>query len=459
MWREQDTKTYPRSPWAITATSAMSDMKGSSLGTSLLRSNRPPEEPDVLSEPLSERTSTIAGKSTPRYTGRSVRAALLDMAMTSDDSPSTLPQWKLTRAVIHLEDAWKGRVGLCPSLEDEDRRSMFKLRWKLRSLDFYLVHVLLLLSFIEQPPWCTTNGKCSWKCFPDFLGNWYLLPVVALSVEAVIVAFLVVGAVLDLRLRLPRHVDGQINGESLTMRVKHVILAMNVVDLVVAVTFGMNSFRIAGYLRFVLYLCMHRRSTRVVLQLRHILAAVLDIWVLIFATIALFAWMGVVLFGGTDEGTLFFPNIFEAGWRLLVLFTTTNFPSIMLPAIGGSQPSILFFLVFVILAVFFLGPLSLAFIFNVFRGGQRGIHHIEESIRVTSTLAAFHVLDTRGHGKLSVSTLGLLLVELHSMRGISFGELSCLEELVNEAVSRQPEKRNEPVIEIPDFQVMRRAHT
>lgn len=62
---------------------------------------------------------------------------------------------------------------------------------------------------------------------------------------------------------------------------------------------------------------------------RHILGAVAEIWVLIFLNILLFAWVGVILFADTQEGEEKFPDLFEASWRLFVLFTTTNFPEIM----------------------------------------------------------------------------------------------------------------------------------
>lgn len=62
---------------------------------------------------------------------------------------------------------------------------------------------------------------------------------------------------------------------------------------------------------------------------RHILGAVAEIWLLIFLNIMLFAWVGVIVFAGTQEGETKFPDIFEASWRLFVLFTTTNFPEIM----------------------------------------------------------------------------------------------------------------------------------
>lgn len=105
--------------------------------------------------------------------------------------------WKLTRAVVHTEDAWKGRVSPCPLLEKENARKLFKLRWKHRWVDVLLVHLLLVLSLVEIPPWCVGNNKCFWTCYPDFLRNWHLQAIVALVLEAVLVVVLVAAALLD----------------------------------------------------------------------------------------------------------------------------------------------------------------------------------------------------------------------------------------------------------------------
>lgn len=58
-------------------------------------------------------------------------------------------------------------------------------------------------------------------------------------------------------------------------------------------------------------------------------------------------------------------------------------------ALDQVRATVIYFAGFVILNVFFLAPLSLAFIFNVFRGGQSGIPQMEEEIRLASTSAAF----------------------------------------------------------------------
>lgn len=58
-------------------------------------------------------------------------------------------------------------------------------------------------------------------------------------------------------------------------------------------------------------------------------------------------------------------------------------------ALDQVRATIIYFAGFVILNVFFFAPLSLAMIFNVFRGGQSGIPRMEEEIRLESSAAAF----------------------------------------------------------------------
>lgn len=124
-------------------------------------------------------------------------AVVLRQLATGSSINARGEQWKLTRAVAHLEDAWKGRMSPCPQLDQENARNMFKIRWKYRKLDFLLVHLLLVLSLLEVPAWCIASQKCFWSCYPDFSRNWHLSSALSLVIEGIIVSVLVVGALLD----------------------------------------------------------------------------------------------------------------------------------------------------------------------------------------------------------------------------------------------------------------------
>lgn len=134
--------------------------------------------------PLSEKRST------------SVTVVLRQLAAGSTISARG-EQWKFTRAVAHLEDAWKGRMSPCPPLDQENIRNMYKLRWRYRKFDFLLVHLLLVLSLLEMPAWCIAEKQCYWSCYPDFSRNWHMSAILSLVIEGVFVSVLVLGALLD----------------------------------------------------------------------------------------------------------------------------------------------------------------------------------------------------------------------------------------------------------------------
>lgn len=106
--------------------------------------------------------------------------------------------WKLTRAVVHLEDAWKGRVSPCPPLEQEGLRRLFKLRWRYRGVDFLLIHLLLVLCLLEIPAWCVKDRKCFWECYPDFTRDWHMGIWASLILEGTMLASLVLMALVDM---------------------------------------------------------------------------------------------------------------------------------------------------------------------------------------------------------------------------------------------------------------------
>eukprot|EP00903_Cladosiphon_okamuranus_P015012 g13891.t1 len=359
--------------------------------------------------------------------------------------------WKLTRAVVHLEDAWKGRVSPCPPMEKKEpaTRALFKLRWKYRGLEFAVVHLLLVLLLVEIPGWCIANGKCYWNCFPDFSRNHHMSKWTAMLFEGPLLLVLAAIALVDVHTCGDEYWSGSRKRQYQSMWFKHGIISAYLVLYLLSIGVDFRAHALCSFCRILLYLSVHRRTVLVVTQLRHILSAVAEIWVLIFLNILLFAWVGVILFAGTAEGEFKFPDLFEASWRLFVLFTTTNFPEIMMLALDQVRATIIYFAGFVILNVFFFAPLSLAMIFNVFRGGQSGIPRMEEEIRLESSAAAFALLDDRNTGQVSIANMGAFLLEVHSMRGVASREMSRLHDLMEEAGARTPE--GVPSLNLEDF--------
>uniref|UniRef100_A0A7S3JYQ2 Ion transport domain-containing protein n=1 Tax=Aureoumbra lagunensis TaxID=44058 RepID=A0A7S3JYQ2_9STRA len=95
-----------------------------------------------------------------------------------------------------------------------------------------------------------------------------------------------------------------------------------------------------------------------------------------------YAWFGVVVFPTIDqqsdylkknqtydtlsEGDMYFPNLREGMWSLLVLVSTANFPDVALPAYAINRWSMLFFISYLLIGCFFMMNLLLATVYNVY---------------------------------------------------------------------------------------------
>lgn len=66
-------------------------------------------------------------------------------------------------------------------------------------------------------------------------------------------------------------------------------------------------------------------------------------------------------------------------------------------------------------------------------------------------LATRRLLDGHGNGYIEMSTLGALLLEVHSLRGVAPRELARLQDLIEEAGVRRPEQ---PCLNLADFKVL-----
>eukprot|EP01134_Creolimax_fragrantissima_P000441 CFRG0441T1 len=103
--------------------------------------------------------------------------------------------------------------------------------------------------------------------------------------------------------------------------------------------------------------------------------------------------LGLMLFSGTPEGQESFANPLNSTMTLVVLLTTANHPDVMMPFYSAKRSNAAFFIVFLMIATFFLLNIITAHIYYHFRGflksslSNRRIRH-HAGIR-----AAFELLD------------------------------------------------------------------
>jgi hypothetical protein len=87
---------------------------------------------------------------------------------------------------------------------------------------------------------------------------------------------------------------------------------------------------------------------------------------LLFLVIFFYGFLGVVIFYGSEEGEMHFPNLVDATWTLWICVTTANYPDVMMPVYNESRVSAIYFVVFMIITFFFLMNVILASVVNAY---------------------------------------------------------------------------------------------
>ena len=96
--------------------------------------------------------------------------------------------------------------------------------------------------------------------------------------------------------------------------------------------------------------------------------AAITILMTIFAWIYINAIIGFYLFRFSFEGASNFVNFRQSYVSMLTLLTTANFPDVMLPAYHRNFFTMVFFISFLLVGLYFLLNLLLASVFNKFKG-------------------------------------------------------------------------------------------
>lgn len=117
--------------------------------------------------------------------------------------------------------------------------------------------------------------------------------------------------------------------------------------------------------------------------------------------IIFYAWFGVVLFYGTEQGKKNFPNLIEGIWTLWGSVTTVNYPDYMMSAYNDNRLSDIFFVSYMVISFFYLMNLILAGVVNSYN------ENIEKRISDRKALAnllltrAFEVMNPDKTGRVS----------------------------------------------------------
>ncbi|CAC5394143.1 TPCN3 [Mytilus coruscus] len=147
-----------------------------------------------------------------------------------------------------------------------------------------------------------------------------------------------------------------------------------------------------------------RRAFR---NIRRTVPEILNILVLFFLSIALFALLALKLFNKRNltypDGKPYFKDFFESVWDLYVLVTTANNPDVMMPAYDESNWFAFFFIIYIIICLYIFMSIILAAIYYNYRNNLK--NEIRASVfgKRKKLSEAFELLKVDRGGKMVVT--------------------------------------------------------
>lgn len=291
----------------------------------------------------------------------------------------------------------------------------FDLLWSLN------LFALLLLNFLEKPLWCAKSGQhsCTDRDY-FFLGQLpYLTGVESVIYEGITLLILIIHTLFPLayegfQLYWESHLNKLKVLLSLTLICDMLVFAFYITPLVAAYL----PFRFAPYIR-VLFIALTIRELRTcIVTLAGMVGMYLNVLALGLLFLLFASWLAYVTFEDTLQGKVMFYSYGATLYQMFVLFTTSNNPDVWIPAYKSSRWSCLFFVVYVLLAVYFLTNLILAVVYDSFKAQLAKQVGEMDAMRVRILGKAFSLIDNYKRDFLNKDQCIRLFEELNKYRSL-----------------------------------------
>ncbi|CAM1308868.1 TPCN3 (predicted) [Pycnogonum litorale] len=295
--------------------------------------------------------------------------------ITSDSllEPSDLPKGKtltkygdLVVAATLIIDAKNGRHSQFKP--DESSVSLYLLyhHWILKILLYFFVFVNLMLALFEKP---AVDGLS--------LPYW-----VTIIIEIACLAFYLFRFFHGCMFIKPEVFWSDRKNQIFLATIIITIVDMIQYTAVINSSHNDYAIRFSRILRPIFLINIHegRQIRRAFRNIRRTLPDILNVLLLFFLTIALFSLMGLKLYKKYNlkysDGSPYFQNYFDIFFDLYVLVTTANNPDVMMPVYDINKWNSLFFITFIIIALYIFMSIILAVIYNNYR------KHLKNEIKV-----------------------------------------------------------------------------
>eukprot|EP00257_Ricinus_communis_P025458 XP_025012872.1 two pore calcium channel protein 1A isoform X2 [Ricinus communis] len=279
---------------------------------------------------------------------------------------------------------------------------------------------IIVLNFLEKPLWCSNNHSghsCTDREY-FYLGQLpYLTSAESLIFEG-ITLFILVAHVF-----FPISYEGSlIFWKNPRTRFKVICLSILVADFLVYtlylshVAIDYLPVRIAPYIRVILFILYIRGLQKVMVILAGMLGTYLNILAVCLLFLVFSSWVAYIMFEDTQQGELVFTSYGKTLYEMFILFTTSNNPDVWIPAYKASRWYCLFFVLYVLLAVYFITSLILAAVYDSFKGQLAKQVSQADRIKKSMLVKAFNLIDEYNVGYVNKDQCFRLLGELNRFR-------------------------------------------
>lgn len=305
---------------------------------------------------------------------------------------------------------------------------------------------LIILNFFEKPLWCakeSNSASCDDRDY-YYLGQLpYLTSIESLGWEGITFVLL------TLHILLPISFEGSyIYWKKPLNRLKVILLLILVADLFVyalylsPVVLYYLPFRLAPYVRVIFFVLNIRELRESVLVLAGMLQTYLNVMALWLLFLLFASWIAYVVFEDTSQGDTIFTSYGVTLYQMFILFTTSNNPDVWIPAYKDSRWYCIFFILYVLLAVYFVTNLILAVVYDSFKSQLAKQVVAMDSMRRNILVKAFNLIDTDKLGYLDKEQCLHLFEELNKYRTLPNISREDFELIFNELDDTQDFKIN-----------------
>ncbi|KAH7651703.1 Voltage-gated potassium channels domain-containing protein [Dioscorea alata] len=207
-------------------------------------------------------------------------------------------------------------------------------------------------------------------------------------------------------------------------RIKVVLLLLLICDMLIyalyvsPVLLAYLPLRIAPYVRVIFVIMTIRDLRGCIVTLAGMMGMYLNVLALSLLFLLFASWLAYVTFEDTLQGKTMFSSYGATLYQMFVLFTTSNNPDVWIPAYKKSRWSCLFFVLYVLVAVYFLTNLILAVVYDSFKS-ELAKQVIEmDSTRRRILEKAFNLIDIHRNGHLNKEQCVHLFEELNKYRSL-----------------------------------------